>query len=281
MEEKPRQPSRRAFLRGPLAANRPAPSAPPLPAIGVQLYTVRDEMAKDFEGTLQKVAEIGYAEVEFAGLFGNPPGQVRQMLQAVGLTTPAAHILYEQAVDPNNPVFHEAAELGNNYAVVPFLDEKLRDSLDGYRRVADEFNEAATRARAAGVQFGYHNHAFEFDVLQGRRGLDVLLESTDPTLVTFELDLFWTKSGGGDWRELFERHPGRFPMVHVKDMDSQGQMVDVGAGEIDFAAVFEHKELGGLRHAFVEHDQPGDPLASIRRSYNHLSRVLAANGDHE
>jgi sugar phosphate isomerase/epimerase len=266
---------RRSFL------GRSSPrGASPIEPVGVQLYTVRDRMQEDFAGTLQAVAQIGYTEVEFAGLFDHAPAIVRRMLNDTGLTAPAAHVEYNDVIDPSSSVFDDAAEVGNGYVVVAFLAPELRRSLDDYRRVADRFNDVGVRARAAGLRFAYHNHAFEFERIEGRRPIDVLLESTDPTLVSFELDLFWAVQGGGDPIELFKRHPQRFPMVHVKDRDADGTMVEVGKGQIDFARIFANADLAGIQHQFVEHDQPEDSMASIATSYRYL-RALTAGSNHD
>lgn len=230
-------------------------------------------MAESVSATLEAVAQIGYSEVEFAGLFDTSPRDMRALLDGLGLTAPATHVDYDQVVGADDSVFEEAVELGHTWVVVPWLDESLRTSLDDYRRVADAFNEVGVRARSAGLNFGYHNHAFELEPLEGRRPLDVLLESTDPTLVSFELDVFWTVAGGADPLEFFTRHPGRFPLLHIKDMDADGEMVDVGRGEIDFSLVFASVEQSGTRHSFVEHDNPEDSLQTAENSYRYLSAL--------
>ncbi len=148
-----------------------------------------------------------------------------------------------------------------------------RTSLDGYRSMADRFNRVAERAKAAGLTFGYHNHDFEFEPLEGRMPWDVLLEETDPALVKLELDLYWITKAGGDPFKYLTEHPGRFPLVHVKDMATDGSMVDVGAGTIDFAALFARSGQAGIKHYFVEHDNPGEPFQSLAASYRYLRNL--------
>jgi sugar phosphate isomerase/epimerase len=246
-----------------------------LDRIGVQLYTVRDAMAQDFDGTLAQVAQIGYREVEFAGYFNRDAKAVRAALDKVGLTAPSAHVPFEVLGDPWRKTLDDAQVVGHRYVVVPSIPEDQRKTLDGYRRVAERFNRAGEEAKKAGAQFGYHNHNMEFVPLEGRLPYDVLLEATDPHLVQMELDLYWIKVAGGDPLAYFARWPGRFSMVHVKDMDGSPQhtMLDVGSGIIDWKGIFARREQAGIRHFFVEHDQPAQPFASIRASYAYLSQL--------
>ncbi len=243
-----------------------------LERIGVQLYTVRRAMGDDFEGTLRRVAEIGYAEVEFAGYFGRPPAAVRAALDDVGLRAPSAHVSYDVLGDDWGPVLEAANGIGHDYLICPGLPRPVTESIAGYQRAADVFNRAGERARQAGISFGYHNHAAEFALLEGQVPYDVLIAESDSEHVLLQMDLFWIIRGGRDPSEYFSRYPGRFPSVHVKDMDGlpDGAMVDVGQGNIDFAAIFAERESAGIRHFFVEHDQPAEQFESIRVSYEYL-----------
>ncbi len=248
---------------------------PPLDRIGVQLYTVRSLMADDVAGTLAAVAAIGYREVEFAGYFDHPPDEIRGMLEANGLTAPATHVGLDLVQgDALDASIASAQAIGHGWLVVPSLPESLRTA-DGYREVAGILNEAGAAAASAGLRIGYHNHAFEFEIVgddpAGPTGYTVLVDNLDPALVDLEIDLHWSAVGGVDALALFEAYPGRFPLCHVKGLGAGGEMVDVGAGVIDWAGIFAHSEHAGLRHYFVEHDQPGDPLASIQASYRYLS----------
>lgn len=246
---------------------------PPLDVIGVQLYTVRSLMSEDVAGTLDAVAAIGYREVEFAGYFGHSPAEVRQWMDAAGLVSPAAHVGIPELTGSGLEASVETADtLGQRWLVLPSLPGEMQTA-DGYREAAELLNTAGAAAAEAGLRIGYHNHAFEFDPVgqDGATGYDLLLRHLDPSLVDLEIDFHWTEAGGADSAALLRDNPGRFPLCHVKDMSADGEMADVGAGEIDWAALFALSGAAGLRHYFVEHDRPGDPLASIEASYRYLS----------
>lgn len=247
-----------------------------LSRIGLQLYTVRSLMAEDVGRTLETVAGVGYREVEFAGYYDRQPADLRAALDRLGLTAPSTHVGLGPLRDRLAEILDEAATLGHRYVVLPSLPAGERETLDDYRRLADEMNRIGEACRAADVQFGYHNHAFEFERIDGEVPFDVLLAHTDPELVAIELDIFWILDGGEDPLAYFEAHPGRFHLCHVKDRTVDGEMVDVGAGVIDFPGIFGRAEQAGLVHYFVEHDEPGDPVASIRASYQYLSGLSEA-----
>jgi sugar phosphate isomerase/epimerase len=265
-----------ALLPAPLVACAARRGEDRLAQIGVQLYTLRRLMEQSVEDTLRQVAAIGFQEVEFAGYFNRSPAALRATLDAVGLTSPAAHIQLNE-LDPERwPRTLEAAQaVGHRYVLVAYFDQALRRTADDWKRMADRFNVAGEAAQKVGLQFAYHNHDFEFVPVEGRVPFDILLEATDPSLVKIELDLYWITKAGGDWRAYFTRWPGRFPMLHVKDSAGppQHEMRDVGAGVIPFATIFAQRERAGIEHFFVEHDEPRDPLASVRASYDYLRRL--------
>jgi sugar phosphate isomerase/epimerase len=288
------------------AAPAPAPSGGParLDRIGVQLYTVRDQMEKDFTGTLERVARIGFKEVEFAGYFNRPPQEVRALLDRLGLTAPSTHIGLDALQKDLTGQVQAARTIGHEYITVPALMEPLMGRAvagDYWSRTAAEFNRIARALKPEGIGFAYHNHSFEFEKLaDGRTGYDVLLAETDPALVRFELDLFWATFAGQDPVAMFRRSPARYVMWHVKDMRGveearrqaaastgnamqkmQGAMprlAAVGTGEIDFRRIFAQASTAGLRHFFVENDAaPNTPssLGDIETSYQNLKRLLA------
>lgn len=249
-------------------------------------------MADDVAATLDALAAIGYDEVEFAGYFGHPPAKIREWLDGAGVATPAAHVGMEQlAGDGLTSSLEAATVLGHRWLVLPWIPAQMRTA-NGYRAIADTLNSAGAAARDAGVRIAYHNHDFEFEPLgqpsepqgqpsqrqsqpsepQSRTGYDLLLERLDPSLVDMEIDFHWSAAAGVAVEPLVADHPGRFALCHLKDLDAQGGMADVGAGTIDWAALFALSEEAGLRHYFVEHDNPADPLASARASYRYLSR---------
>jgi sugar phosphate isomerase/epimerase len=273
-------PNRREFLGtvGALLASTGLPAtrrSPGLAAlvklgpIGVQLYTVRGELKKEFGGTLSRVAQVGYKEVEFAGYFGHSPEEISSLLKQNGLTAPSAHIGFPVPGPEWEKTIADAVVIGHRYLICPSIDEKYR-TVDGYKQVAELFNRAGERAKNAGIQFGYHNHMYEFIPVGGQIPYDQLIAQTDPGLVVMEMDVFWLRSGGGDPLDYFARFPGRFPMLHIKDMDAAKKMVDVGKGLIDWKTILGHRALAGTKYIFVEHDEPKDPFASIRDSYEYL-----------
>jgi sugar phosphate isomerase/epimerase len=250
-----------------------ASMASPIGPIGVQLYTVRAEMTNGVESTLERVAAIGYEEVEFAGYFGHSPTEIREMLARTGLRSPATHIPPNFEVDAWSKILDDSNEIGHEYVVVASIPQSMRSSLDAWRETGAAMSRAGDRARSAGLQYAYHNHDFEFEEMEGRVAFDVFCEESDLEFVKIELDLFWIIHGGQDPIEFMDRWPGRIPLVHVKDRTAGGDMVDVGAGVIDWAGIFEHAENGGVEHFFVEHDTPDGPLRSIAASYGYMSRL--------
>jgi sugar phosphate isomerase/epimerase len=241
--------------------------------LGAELYTVRDQLKADFDGTLAKVAAIGYREVEFAGYLGHDPKQVNAALSAHGLVSPSAHFPYDQMTTNLPEVLESAHTVGHQYVVCPFIDEKLRKQ-PGWKAIAESFNKAGEAARKAGIQFAYHNHSFEFEPVEGKLPYDILLAETDPKLVKMEMDLYWIVKGGADPLTYFKRYPGRFPLVHVKGRDKQGNMASVSAdNSIDWKKIFEHSEEAGIRHYIVEHDNPPSPFESLEESYRYLEQL--------
>ena len=243
--------------------------------IGVQLYTVRDLMKRDMAGTLKAIAAIGYREVEFAGYFDQDPKAVRAMLDADGLSAPSAHVPIEMLRSNMAGVLAASRTVGHELVICPYA--KLA-TIDEWRALADELNRFGAACQQAGLRFGYHNHDHELTAIGGTLPYDVLLENTDPRLVRFEMDLFWTVKAGKDPLAYFDRWPGRFPAVHVKDMKGIAgpqAMVAVGEGDIDFRRIFAQAEKAGIEHYIVEHDNPADALASVRTSYGNLRTMLA------
>lgn len=244
-----------------------------LAPLGVQLYTVRDQMQRGVPSTLERVAAVGYEEVEFAGYFGHSPEEIRDMLAKVGLRAPATHIPATFETESWSRILDEAGRAGHDYVVVPSLPQEMRSSLDAWRRTAEMMSRAAEKAREAGLRFGYHNHAVEFEEMEGRIPFDVFCEATDPDLVHIELDLFWIIHGGDDPVAFFQRWPGRVRLVHVKGRAADGDMVEVGAGVMDWASILAHADRAGIEHFFVEHDRPDDSMRSIEASYRYLSAL--------
>jgi sugar phosphate isomerase/epimerase len=240
--------------------------------VGLQLYTLRKELADDFDGTLARVAELGYKEMEFAGYFGRSAAQIKAALDANGLVSPAAHIQWAAVRDNLQSEIERAVGIGQDYIVIPYLQENER-TLDHYKRLVDTLNAAGEACREAGLKIAYHNHDFEFATVDGVVPYDMLLAQTDPALVDMELDLFWIAYAGVDPLRYVKEHAGRFSMLHVKDLSVDRKMVAVGEGSIDFESIFALTDTGGFKHYFVEHDNPVDAFESVSTSIESVRRM--------
>jgi sugar phosphate isomerase/epimerase len=256
--------------------------------IGVQLYTVRDLMKDDFEGTIAKVAQIGYKEVEFAGYFGRTGKQVRAVLDKNGLTAPSTHVQYDELDDKFPSVIETSKEIGLEYVICPWIPEDLRKSPDIWKQASEKFNKCGEQCNKAGLKFGYHNHWFEFLPVNGQLPYDQLLKDCDPKLVVMEMDLCWITAAGGDPIKYFNEYPGRFQLVHVKDIkklpkvseaggqnfgDSLKELTSVGNGIIDWKRIFSYSDKAGIKHYIVEHDKPEHPIENIKASYEYLKNL--------
>ena len=291
--------NRRTFIGTSVAATLSAAARPAWAAdstdkidrIGLQLYTVRKAMGTDVEGTIAKVAASGYKEVEFAGYFEHSPKAIRAILDQNGLASPSCHVSYHFVEKHWDDTIEAAKIVGHSYIICPWIDEKQRAEAGGWKRAADLFNKAGEESKKAGIQFGYHNHSFEFQEdksLGGKLPYDFLLAETDPNLVAMEMDLCWISVAGKDPLTYFEKYPGRFPCVHVKDWVKDassnsgyegamgqtvkygGHMADVGQGSIDWKNLFAHDGKAGIKHFFVENDDPKSAFDDIKISYNYL-----------
>jgi sugar phosphate isomerase/epimerase len=292
---------RRTFIETSIAAAalyaaRPswaAEGAHQIKNVGLQLYTVRGELKKDFDGTIAKVAATGYKEVEFATDYGgHSPKDVRALLDKNGLVSPSAHIGYDLIENKWPETLDAAHIIGNEYLVCPWIDEKQRTA-DGYKRASELFNKTGAASQKAGIQFCYHNHSFEFapsNSAGGKLLYDLLLEQTDAKLVKMEMDLGWISVAGKDPVSYFDKYPGRFPLVHVKDyvndpnstssyagatgsVEFKGRLADVGKGIVDWKRIFAQSEKGGIKHYFVENDDAKTPFEDIKISYDYLNAL--------
>ena len=255
--------------------------------VGLQLYTVRDLMKDDFDGTIAKVAKIGYKEVEFAGYFGRTGAQVRAVCDKNGLDPISTHVQYDELDDKFPSVVETSKTIGLKYIVCPWIPEDLRKSPDIWKQAAEKFNRCGEASKKAGMQFAYHNHWFEFLPVDGKLPYDSLLKECDGNLVKMEMDLCWITAAGGDPVKYFNAYPGRFPLVHVKDLKTMphitaggaqnyGDTVDlteVGSGVIDWKKILGQSEKAGIKHYIVEHDHPKQPFDSIKGSYDYLSKL--------
>jgi sugar phosphate isomerase/epimerase len=234
---------------------------------------VRAAMQSDFEGTLRSLAGMGYREVEFAGLFGRDPAQVRSLLGELNLSVAGSHVDWTRFRDDPDGAIDETLALGARYLVFPWTPDSERRTLDQWHAWAARLNAVAVASSERGLPVAYHNHDFEFTPIDGTVPYDVLLAELD-SRISFELDLYWLAKAGGEPSALFQRSPGRFPLVHVKDLRRSDQaIVDVGQGDLDFAAVFAQAAQSGMQHFIVEHDQPADPMQTVQNSIEYLRQL--------
>lgn len=265
--------------------------------IGLQLYTIRDAMAADLPGSLKKVAELGYRYLELADyadgkFYGYAPADFRKMVNDLGMEALSSHtkVEAEGITLDNAKILAEAhASLGVKYCVQPWVEEVDR-TIESYKKMVDVWNEAGKIMKEAGLQFGYHNHNFEFDNIDGIVPYyDILMAGLDADLVTMEIDLYWVHKAGQDPVEMFKRYPGRFQLFHMKDMLRKeapyfnivkDDITSVGKGVIDFRRIMASKEVAGMKHFFVEDDNQGNgkPFEAIETSILNLSgNILADN----
>jgi sugar phosphate isomerase/epimerase len=254
------------------AETMPAAKARPhLATVGLQLYTLRSIMRDDFTGPIRQAAAIGYKELEFAGYGDMTAPQIRSLLDELGVSSPSTHLGANLFMEDLPGLIEKAQVIGHHYLICPHPGELPYKTLDDYRAMAATFNQWGEACKGAGLQFGYHNHSFEFEAIDGVLPMDILMMETDPELVAIELDLCWAVNAGMDPAVYFEKFPGRFHLCHVKDLDPASEPTIVGQGRVDFAAIFAKAETAGLRHYVVEHDNPTDPIASIRTSFEYLT----------
>ena len=281
------------------------------PPIGLQLYTMGDLMITDIQGTLQKLAAIGYKELESAGskkgnFYGYQPKELAKIIKGEGMTWRSAHVggapfspeqfmkMAKTAEDsariqkminrfkdgPKTPNLKEnyqeladnAAEGGISYLVCSSIPV---NTLDEIKTAVEVFSKSGEACKKVGVQFAYHNHTTEFDEVEGHRPFDYILANTDKNLVKMELDLAWATKAKQDPVALFKMHPGRFPLWHVKDLDKTTQNpTEVGAGTIDFKRIFDNARESGMKFFFVEQDGAPQPIKDVTQSYNYLKKLL-------
>ncbi len=241
--------------------------------VNLQLYTVRDDAARDLPATLAEVARIGYSGVELAGLHGRTPAEFKALLDENGLVAVGAHVGFDDLRADPAKVIAEARVFGVEHVTVPWIGAPWSESVDGLRRLGAALAEAAVPLAAAGLVLCYHNHAFEFERTEGGMvGFDALFEAAGPD-VAVELDTYWVRKGGYDPSAYLARYAGRVPLVHLKDMGEDGGFRPVGDGVIDYVGdLLPAVARAGVRHCIVEQDScsTASPLESAARSYRHL-----------
>lgn len=257
--------------------------------IGLQLYTLRDELPKDVKGTLEKVAKAGYTAVETYGFsikdqfWGLTPQELKKILDDNGLKAVSGHynlgsFLYDGKTEEVVAAIEAAKILKSEFLTVPWVDEPFRRNIEDYKKIAARVNEAAKMCKKEGLKLAYHNHDFEFQKYNGVAGYEILLKETDKDLVYFELDLYWVVHSGNDPLKLFNENPSRFKMWHVKDKDKTNNDLntEVGSGTIDFKPIFKEAKQSGMIHFFVEQENnfASDSFDSIKKSCDFISKNL-------
>ncbi|MDQ3812952.1 MAG: sugar phosphate isomerase/epimerase, partial [Armatimonadota bacterium] len=249
--------------------------APKRPVVALQLYTLRDLTKTDMAGALRQVAGMGYEGIEPAG-FGNLTApEIKNLCDELGLTVVGNHTGFEALRNNFEAVVADNQTLGNQFIVCPSIPAEQRTA-EGYKQFAQTLNEFGQKLRDAGMQLCYHNHAFEFEQFDGRYGLDILYENSDPELVQAEIDTYWVQKGGVSPTEYIRKYAGRTPLIHVKDMadDEKQSFAEVGTGTLDWPSIFHAAEAGGAVAYIVEQDVcPGNPLDSVRLSLENLKKM--------
>ena len=262
--------------------------------VGLQLYSVRDSMNADLVGTLKKISALGYKNLETAnyskGLFyGYSPKEFKKIVSDMGMEILSSHTSIEEAgisIKNVRKIADDHAELGVSYCVQPWINEQDRN-IESYKRMIGDWNKVGEEMKNVGIMFGYHNHNFEFANLNGIVPYyDVFMPEMDANLITMELDLFWAVKAGQNPIEMFNKYPGRFQLLHLKDMTLNNgpyfeiikdDITSVGAGIIDFKSILKAKEIAGTKYTFVEDDKQGNgyPFKSLEVSIENLiGRIL-------
>ncbi len=266
--------------------------------IALQLYSVRWEAAEDLRATLERVKALGYDGVEFAGLHGHTPEQIKAWCEELSLEPISAHVPYPELVQDTDATLTQYRAIGCSYVAIPWLGEQERPGGAGFDEAVEHIGRIGERARAFGMQLLYHNHDFEFVCLQGKRGLDVLYERVDADRLATELDTCWVRVGGEDPAAYVRKYKGRAPVVHLKDyvgsksehmyeligVDGQAQAPvstfefrSVGAGVQDFVAILDAAREAGAAWVVVEQDQPSaglSPMEAAGKSLAYIHTIL-------
>jgi sugar phosphate isomerase/epimerase len=242
--------------------------------VGLQLYTVRDQTAQDFKGTIRKVAQLGYQGVEFAGYGDLSAEELRGLLQETGLKVAGSHVGYHLLQADSAREIEYCRQIGCPYLIVPYMSREDLNDTERLLAFAKQMNEYGKRCHEAGITLAYHNHNHEFEKLNGSYLLDILAENTDPELVKLELDTYWVAFAGVDPKAYLQQHTGRVPLVHLKDMTAERTFAEVGDGTLDILGYYTTAKEVGAAWYIVENDAPTIPsLESAERSFGNLAKL--------
>ncbi len=261
--------------------------------VGLQLYTIRDAMAADALGSLKKLSDLGFKNLELANysdgkFYGYVPKEFKKIVNDLGMDVLSSHTQVEAAgitLDNAKKMADDHAELGVKYCVQPWVNEPDRN-IESYKKMVGDWNEVGKIMKQVGIQFAYHNHNFEFQNIDGIVPYyDIYMKEMDPDLITMEIDLFWVNKAGQDPVEMFKKYPGRFQLFHMKDMHTKqdpfydvvkDDVSPVGAGVIDFKTILASKDVAGMKYLFVEDDNQGNgkPFEGLEISINNLTTKI-------
>jgi sugar phosphate isomerase/epimerase len=245
--------------------------------IALQLYSIKELTEVDFLGTLEKVAKIGYDGVEFAGYFNTSSKDLKKALSSFGIQAAGSHVGIDALKSELNREMDYAMEIGSPYIICPGIPEEMRSSVDDYKKTAALFNEIGQRCKENGIQFGYHNHDFEFQQFAGEYGLDLLVNHTEAELLFVELDTYWVEFSGLRSIDFIEKYKERCRILHIKDMKSLADRrnVEIGTGIMDFKAIIPAAQKQGVQWYTVEQEEFEIPqLRSIEESLNYLKSII-------
>ena len=261
--------------------------------VGLQLYTIRDAMAADVLGSLKKLSDLGFKNLELANyadgrFYGYAPAEFKKIVNDLGMDIISSHTQVEAAgitLDNAQKMADDHAALGVKYCVQPWVNDEDRN-VETYRKMVADWNEVGRIMKGVGIQFGYHNHNFEFANLDGIVPYyDIMLAELDPELVTMEIDFYWASKAGQDLEAMFNKYPGRFQLFHMKDMFTaqepyfdviKDDIAPVGAGIIDFRKYLALKDVAGMKYLFVEDDNQGNgqPFEALETSMSNLTTKI-------
>jgi sugar phosphate isomerase/epimerase len=243
---------------------------------GVQLYSFRNEMAKDAIATLKQIASIGFKEIETARsqkghYYGLGPAEMKSVCNDLDMNLKSGHVHLD---DKWQQTMEEAVESGQEYLICSSMPSEGQN-VDNYKKVAEEFNKAGEACEKLGLKFGYHNHEYEFETANNQVLYDVLLSNTEADLVHMELDLGWVVVAGKDPLDYFKKYPGRFPLWHLKDMDmNKKESTEFGKGGLDIPSMMAHKKASGVKHIFIEQEEyASNPMESMKHNMAYLKNL--------
>jgi len=289
---------------------------PEIKRLGIQLFSLPKMLDQDFEGTLEMLSAIGYKEIELfgpysfsaeaakknwagaapmlgfsgSGYFGKSQSEVNALMKKHGFTVPAMHTDLDTLTTKMPELAAAANSLGAKYVVLPSIPDDKRKTAEDYKRMADQFNRIGEDAKKNGIRYAYHNHGYGFHEADGKRPIDIIFKETDPNLVFFEMDLFWTVAAGAEPVKLLEEHKGRYKLMHVKDMKEKKQfsgdggdasqwfalfplMTSAGKGVLDMPTIIATAKRNGVDHFFVEQDLVAEPKVALKESFRYLKSL--------